>query len=200
MINGKTIFEHVVIDKMQDLIFKVFLGVGEQVVNKGVEYVKSQPFGIGLNDEISYAQAELYAIEYLGLTRQDLERLTAYLKELTPAQFNELRLIVGRNCQTVEVEGKSGSKESVLVNPDGAAILKYLASCSTLQEFEDALHRWGADKNAIDISLKKFGDAKKWIANNPVVQSKVQQTKGWFAELNTRSQDLADRLNNSFRR
>jgi len=197
---GKKFVEHVVYDKFQDLIFNIFSKAGDQILGKGVEYIKSLPFGMGLNDEENYAHAEIYAAQHLGLDKEMIARLDRFLRPLTDAQFHEVRMLIGRRCQSVKVKGPTGGDEQLMVNPDGAAIIKYLANCETPEEFMAALKRWGADKNLIDGMKEKYGKAVDKIKNSPLVQEKVQQTKGWLGDMDNQLNNWADKLHNMNRK
>ncbi|MFA5184203.1 MAG: hypothetical protein WC456_01615 [Patescibacteria group bacterium] len=194
---AKDFVEHVVFDKAQDLLFSIFTNIGKEVADKGVQYLKSLPFGVGFNDEENYIHAEIYARQYLNVTDSDIENLTAYLKELTPAQLTEFRLLVARRCEFIKAKGASGNEEQVLVNPDGAAIIKYFAQLKTREDFIAALKRSGADRNLPDNLRKAFSAGAEKVINNPLIKEKTAQTKGWLNSLNSTFADLADKLEQS---
>lgn len=181
----QSFFKHVLFDEIQSIGKDILLGAAKAGTEKGITVIKSLPLGLGLNDEEAYFAAERYAKDHLGVTMVQIDKFHSNLRLLTSSQRNEIRLLVSRRCQEIDIPGPHGERQKTLINPDGANLLKDLVLCPDTEHFMELLERAGADKNLIDTVKSGYQN----ILNSPFVQNHKQKINqvdqslnNWFAK------------------
>lgn len=166
---GKELLDHFWKDEVKDAFKKMVVDAfdaGTVIIKERIQ--NSKVFGLSLNDEENFAFAEVYAEQYLGLDAAGKNRFSDHMAQLTDAQREEVRMLIARRSQGVKVEENS-LMMTIIVNPDGAKILKYLSDQQNFNEFYRVLERWGADKNFIDSAVATIRKVNQKIS--PFVNS-----------------------------
>ncbi|MHB8904074.1 MAG: hypothetical protein ACYC40_03155 [Patescibacteria group bacterium] len=104
------------IGAIEGLVINVLESAGNSAKEKLGDYLKSNVFNIGTNDEELYLQARAYALEKKWVDLDELAKITKVIDEYEPSQRRRIVGMLGKR------EG-DGSVTSAKLNGDGTPVI-----------------------------------------------------------------------------
>ncbi len=171
-----------------------FKGIMSSGVDHAKEHLKANVFGIGVNDEVLFLAACVYAQGELKVPQVDIERVCAVIDSYPPSIRKRIVMIIGKDEQPktseVQVENEDGSlkfakggkpvmkKSTETKNFRGAEMIKMLAGMTEAQ-MKATLKAAGA-LNTLSSRVKHVVHDIKETAEELWQNPKVQEAAQWL--------------------
>jgi len=168
---------------VEGIIMNLMHSLGKTVQEKGEDYLKSQVFGIGTNDEHLFLSACAYAISEKLMTSDDLAKICKAIESLEKSQRTRVIGVIGKEEVEVNTEkptlndtggpvldGKGKAimtKTKIKANVKGAQMLAMLAKLDEA-EIVKVLATSGASASFIFDLKQKTAAAIKTVENSQI--------------------------------